>query len=396
MVPQLKRGEPRSSKEQYMENHKSGILELTDKGYGFLRDPEANFVPQSDDLYVSARMINDFYLREGCHLIGEAGELRGNAQNAPLSKLQQINGEAPDEFKDIVDIRQRTAIDPDERYKIESSADDFIGRAIDTFCPIGKGQRGLIVAPPKVGKTTILKHIAQAILRNHPGTKVYAVLIDERPEEVTDFQRSTGCRVFSSSLDERPEKHIRIARLAFSTALLEAEMGNDVVVLIDSLTRMTRAFNLRGNSGGGGRHRHQNKTLSGGIDAEALALPKRFFGAARNFRGKGSLSVLASILVDTGSRMDEVIFQEYKGTGNMELVLDRAIAERGIYPALSILESGTRKEEKLLGRDHAVVSTIRRKLGDYRDVESLAEILGAFRKTPSNREMFDRIAGIKK
>jgi transcription termination factor Rho len=379
-----------------MENHKSGILELTDKGYGFLRDPEANFVPQSDDLYVSARMINDFYLREGCHLIGEAGELRGNAQNAPLSKLQQINGEAPDEFKDIVDIRQRTAIDPDERYKIESSADDFIGRAIDTFCPIGKGQRGLIVAPPKVGKTTILKHIAQAILRNHPGTKVYAVLIDERPEEVTDFQRSTGCRVFSSSLDERPEKHIRIARLAFSTALLEAEMGNDVVVLIDSLTRMTRAFNLRGNSGGGGRHRHQNKTLSGGIDAEALALPKRFFGAARNFRGKGSLSVLASILVDTGSRMDEVIFQEYKGTGNMELVLDRAIAERGIYPALSILESGTRKEEKLLGRDHAVVSTIRRKLGDYRDVESLAEILGAFRKTPSNREMFDRIAGIKK
>lgn len=383
-----------------MENNKSGILELTDKGYGFLRDPEANFVPQPDDLYVSARMVNDFYLREGCHLVGEVGELRGNAQNAPLTKLQQVNGEDPQGFKDIVDIRRRTAIDPEERYKIECDAEDFMGRAIDVFCPIGKGQRGLIVAPPKAGKTTVLKHIAHAILRNHPGTKVYAVLIDERPEEVTDFQRSTGCRVFSSSLDERPDKHIRIARMAFSTALLEAEMGHDVVVLIDSLTRMTRAFNLRSSGGGGGgrnhHHRNQGKTLSGGMDAEALALPKRFFGAARNFRGKGSLSVLASILVDTGSRMDEVIFQEYKGTGNMEMVLDRAIAERGIYPALSILESGTRKEEKLLGKDHALVSTIRRKLADYRDVEALAEILGAFRKTSSNREMFDRIAGTKR
>ena len=385
-----------------MENSRSGILEITDKGFGFLRNPEANFVPQPDDLYVSARLINDFYLREGCHLVGEAGELRGTALNAPLAKLISVNDGTPEAFKDVSEIRDRTAIDPEEKYQIECGADDAIGRAIDIFCPIGKGQRGLIVAPPKVGKTTVLKHIAHAIARNHPATKVYAVLIDERPEEVTDFQRSTGCRVFYSSLDERPEKHMRIARLAFSTALLDAEMGYDVVVLIDSLTRMTRAFNLRNTNqnkhGKGGFHANggAGKTLSGGIDAEALAMPKRFFGAARNFRGKGSLSVLASILVDTGSRMDEVIFQEYKGTGNMELVLSRTISERNIFPAISILESGTRKEEKLLGENNNIVASIRRKLGDYRDVEALAEILGAFRKTPSNRELFNRISSTKK
>jgi transcription termination factor Rho len=383
-----------------MENCRSGILEVTEKGFGFLRDPESNFNPQPDDLYISTRMINDNYLREGCLLTGEAGELRGNAQNAPMAKLQYVMDQSPENFKDIDEIRRRTAIDPEEQYKIECGPEDFIGRTIDLFSPIGKGQRGLIVSPPKAGKTTILKHIAKAILKNHPQTKVFAVLIDERPEEVTDFQRNTGATVFSSSLDEKPEKHIRTARLAFATALLEAEMGHDVVVLIDSLTRMTRAFNLKGRGGyhhgRGGHHHGGGKTLSGGMDAEALAMPKRFFGAARNFRGKGSLSVMASILVETGSRMDEVIFQEYKGTGNMELVLNRTIAERGIFPAVSILESGTRKEEKLFKEDHAVVSTIRRKLGDYRDVEALAEILGAFRKTSSNRELYDRIGGMKK
>lgn len=371
-----------------MENIRTGILEVTDKGFGFLRSPEGNFNPQPDDLYVSTRMINEFYLREGCFLTGEVGEARGNAPNAPLGKLLDVNERPAVEFKDIWTIRDRVAIDPEERFKIECGSDDMIGRAIDIFCPIGKGQRGLVVAPPKAGKTTCLKHIAHAIRANHPETKVYAVLIDERPEEVTDFQRTTGCKVFSSSLDERPEKHIRIARMAFATAMLEAEMGHDVVVLIDSLTRMTRAFNLKGKSRG--------KTLSGGIEAEALAMPKRFFGAARNFKGKGSLSVMASILVETGSKMDEVIFQEYKGTGNMELVLDRTIAERGIYPAVSILESGTRKEEKLLGEDLKVITMIRRKLGQYRDVEALAEILGAFRKTESNRDLFDRMRGIKR
>jgi transcription termination factor Rho len=379
-----------------MDNCRSGILEITEKGFGFLRDPDSNFNPQPEDLYVSTRMINDNYLREGCLLMGEAGEMRGNAQNAPLSKLEYVMDQSPDNFKDILEIRQRTAIDPDEQFKIECGGEDHIGRAIDLFCPIGKGQRGLVVSPPKAGKTTVLKHIAKAILQNHPSTKVYAVLIDERPEEVTDFQRTTGARVFSSSLDEKPEKHIRTARLAFATALLEAEMGHDVVVLIDSLTRMTRAFNLRGRGHHHGRGGGGGKTLSGGMDAEALAMPKRFFGAARNFKGKGSLSVMASILVETGSRMDEVIFQEYKGTGNMELVLNRGIAERGIYPAISILESGTRKEEKLLKEDHAIISTIRRKLGEYRDVEALAEILGAFRKTHSNRELLDRISGLKK
>jgi transcription termination factor Rho len=377
-----------------MENTKSGILEITEKGFGFIRDPLTNFAPQTEDLFVSNRVINDFHLREGCHLMGEVGEIRGNAQNAPMTKILEVNGVQAEGFKDVWDIRHRVAIDPEERFKMELGAEDFIGRSIDLFCPIGKGQRGLVVAPPKAGKTTILKHMAKAIQTNHPGTKVFAVLIDERPEEVTDFQRTTGATVYSSSLDERPDKHIRIAKLAFATAVLEAEMGNDVVVLIDSLTRMTRAFNLRG-GGGGRRGARGGKTLSGGMDAEALAMPKRFFGAARNFRGKGSLSVIASILIETGSRMDEVIFQEYKGTGNMELVLNRLIAERGIYPAISILESGTRKEEKLLGRDNGTISTIRRKLGDYRDVEALAEIFGAFRKTPSNAELIRRVSGIK-
>jgi len=371
-----------------MENIRTGILEITDKGFGFLRNPDGNFNPQPEDLYVSTRMINEYYLREGCFLTGEIGEVRGNAPNAPLGKLLDVNLQPADQFKDVWSIRDREALDPEERFKIETGSTDMIGRAIDIFCPIGKGQRGLIVAPPKVGKTTVLKHIALAIGKNHPETKVYAVLIDERPEEVTDFQRTTGAKVFSSSLDERPEKHIRIARMAFATAVLEAEMGFDVVVLIDSLTRMTRAFNLK--------NRSKGKTLSGGIEAEALAMPKRFFGADRNIRGKGSLSVMASILVDTGSKMDEVIFQEYKGTGNMELVLDRTIAERGIFPAISILESGTRKEEKLLGKDLNVITMIRRKLGQYRDVEALAEILGAFRKTESNQDLFDRMRGIKR
>lgn len=370
--------------EDIVEN-RTGILEITDKGYGFLRNPDKNFASTPDDIYVSAKLISDFYLREGCLVKGEIGEVRHSGQNSPLKKILEVNAGIPETFKDIWEIRERIPTDPEEQLKIETGPDDHIGRAIDIFCPIGKGQRGLVVAPPKAGKTTCLKHIAKAIHRNHPEVKIFTVLIDERPEEVTDFQRTTGCKVYSSSLDERPEKHMRIAKLAFSVAQLHAEMGNDVVVLIDSLTRMTRAFNLRTHSRG--------KTLSGGIDAEALALPKRFFGAARNFRGKGSLSVIASILVETGSKMDEVIFQEYKGTGNMELVLDRSIAERGIYPAINISESGTRKEEKLLKENLETITMIRRKLSQYRDVEALAEILGAFKKTQSNQALFGRIAG---
>lgn len=368
-----------------MESIKTGILEITDKGYGFLRNPDSNFEAGTEDIYISAKLISDNYLREGCFVSGETGEARQSSQNPPLAKIHTVNGIEANDFRDVWNITERTPMSPTEAYKIETGPEDFIGRAIDIFSPIGKGQRGLIVAPPKAGKTTILKHIAKSIATNHPDTKVFAVLIDERPEEVTDFRRSTGATVYSSNLDERPEKHIRIAKLAFSVAKLQAEMGNDVVVLIDSLTRMTRAFNLRTQGRG--------KTLSGGIDAEALSIPKKFFGAARNFKGKGSLSVVASILIDTESKMDEVIFQEYKGTGNMELVLDRAIAERGIYPAISILESGTRKEEMILGSDLEAVTSIRRKLSQYRDVEALAEILGAFRKTKGNNELFQRITG---
>ncbi len=362
---------------------KEGILEVTDKGYGFLRDPERNFDIDAGDVYVSTRFIAEYYLREGCRLRGEVGAARQPGQNAPLVKLLDVNGLAPEEFKDVVEFRERVAIDPTERFRIETGPEDLIGRTIDMLCPIGMGQRGLIVAPPKAGKTTVLKHIAFAVRRNHPDVKAYGILIDERPEEVTDFRRSSGCKVFYSSLDERPEKHMRIARLAFATTIVEAEVGHDVIVLIDSLTRMARAFNLRAGNRG--------KTLSGGMDSQAMALPKRFFGAARNVRGKGSLSVLATILVDTGSRIDEVIFQEFKGTGNMEVVLDREMAEKRLFPALSISQSGTRKEEKLL-KDIQKVAYIRRKLSQHRDEEALQELFGAFHKTQGNREFLDRIA----
>lgn len=366
-----------------MTNHiRAGILEVTDKGYGFLRNPEKNFDSEPDDCYVSAKTIGEYYLREGCLIKGEIGEAKQSGQNAPLIKVLDVNNIPPQEFKDQWEIRDRIAIDPDERFVLETGTDDKIGRSMDLICPIGRGQRGLIVAPPRAGKTTILKHIAYAIRTNHPEVDVYAVLIDERPEEVTDFQRSSGAKVFYSSLDERPEKHMRIARMAFSTAIANAEAGRDVVVLIDSLTRMTRAFNLRSRSHG--------KTLSGGLDVEALGMPKRFFGAARNIRGQGSLSVIATILVETDSRMDEVIFQEFKGTGNMEVVLERYMAEKQIYPAISISKSGTRKEEKLLD-DPRKVAYIRRKLSQYRDDEAMQELIGAFRKTKSNKEFLDRI-----
>lgn len=368
-----------------MENEKTGILEITDKGYGFLRSMDNNFASEPGDVYVSAKLISENYLREGCVIKGTVGDVRHSGQNCPLTAIQQVNDMETVEYRDVWEIRDRRALDPLEKFTLETGSDDMIGRAMDIFCPIGMGQRGLIVAPPKTGKTTCLKHIAMAIGKNHPDVQVIGLLIDERPEEVTDFARSTGCKMFSSSLDEKPEKHIRIAKLAFSVATRYAETGKDVVVLIDSLTRMTRAFNLRTHGRG--------KTLSGGIDAEALALPKRFFGAARNFEGKGSLSVIATILVDTGSRMDEVIFQEYKGTGNMELVLDRNLAERSIFPAINILQSGTRKEEKLLGADLAKVSMIRRRLSGFDEQEAIEEIFGAFRKTSSNAELLKRISG---
>lgn len=363
---------------------KKGILEITDKGFGFLRNPELNFQADPDDIYISVRQVNECYLREGCLVEGEVGEVKHQGQNRPLSRVISVNGMSPDEWKDVREIRDRIAMDPLEQYKIELGQNDDIGRTIDIISPIGKGQRGLIVAPPKAGKTTVLKHIAKAILTNHPEAEVYGVLIDERPEEVTDFQRSSGCRVFSSSLDERPEKHMRIAKLAFATAISRAETGKDVVVLIDSLTRMSRAFNLRSNNRG--------RMLSGGLGSEALALPKRFFGAARNFPGKGSLSVLATILIETNSRMDEVIFQEFKGTGNMEIVLDRHLAERMIYPAVNIRFSGTRKEEKILAKPEKI-ATIRRKLSNFRDVDAMEELLGVFRKTESNAELLSRLTG---
>ena len=366
-------------------NVKTGILEVTDKGYGFLRNHEKNFNSEPDDTYVSAKLISEYYLRGGCVIKGEVGDIRHTGQNSPLTNILEVNGRHPAEFKDIWDIHDLVPLDPEEKFTMEIGRDDLIGRSMDIFCPIGRGQRGLIVAPPKTGKTTCLKHIAGAIRKNHPEVMVFGLLIDERPEEVTDFRRTTGAQVFSSSLDEKAEKHIRIAKLAFSVATRYAEVGYDVVVLIDSLTRMTRAFNLKTHGRG--------KTLSGGIDSEAISIPKSFFGAARNFRGKGSLSVIATILVDTGSRMDEVIFQEFKGTGNMELILDRTMAERGIWPAINILQSGTRKEEKLLKNDLSKVTLIRRKLAGLGEKEALDEIFGAFKKTSSNADLFKKIGG---
>ncbi len=343
-----------------------GILEITSRGNGFLRNPKRNFRTRNDDPYLSRELIHQHQLKEGLHVRGELGKPSQPKQSAPLQKILKINGKALQIYSaHVANSEAGVSIDPEEKLVMCTGPKDITGRAIDLLTPIGKGQRGMIISPPKAGKTTILKHIAQAVHQNHPKVQVIVLLIDERPEEVTDFRRELeGAEVFYSSADQDVESHLRMTSLTMNMARRRMELGLDVVVLIDSLTRMARAFNKDAESG--------SKTLSGGLAANAMELPRQFFGAARNIENGGSLTIMATILVQTGSRMDEVIFQEFKGTGNLDLVLSRECADRRLFPAIDIRESGTRKEHKLLSSEDLEESNyLRRKTVGMKTPEAL-------------------------
>ncbi len=351
---------------------RQGVLEVRPEGYGFLRDPNQNFRANPDDPFVAKGMIKSNHLRPGVLVEAEMGTAPPGKRSAPIRRIVSCNGLPIDAYKQLPDIKSLTSIDPEEQMVMTLSEKDRTGWAIDHFTPMGKGQRGLIVSPPKAGKTTILKHIARATRANHPDVSVIVLLIDERPEEITDFQRDLdGVLVLHSSADQDPDNHLRITNLTMNMAIRRTEAGEDVLVLIDSLTRMGRSYNVETNSRG--------RTLSGGLGANALELPRRFFGAARNVEHGGSLTIMASILVDTGSRMDEVIFQEFKGTGNLDLVLSRECAERRLFPAFNIRESGTRKDHKILDEEKLEeANLLRRRVAGMKPWEALEEVLEAF------------------
>ena len=322
----------------------SGYLEILDKGFGFLRNIENNFSPNPDDPFVPAHLIKKLQLQEGIFIAGFGVKGDGKNKNLKLAQIETINQLPLKAYSGIKPFQEQTSVNPSDQLLISQGPEDYLGRALDMIVPIGKGQRGLIVSPPKSGKTTILQHIATSVQRHHPDATLFILLVDERPEEVTDFKRGLeNANVLASSADQSISQHLRMTRLTMNAATRAAESGRDVVVLIDSLTRMSRAFNNQTQSHG--------RTLSGGLAADALTVPRRIFGAARNIENGGSLTVIATILVDTGSRMDDVIFQEFKGTGNMDLVLSRECAEQRLWPAININASGTRKEHLLMGKE---------------------------------------------
>jgi transcription termination factor Rho len=347
----------------------TGHLEVMDNGFGFLRSIDNNFKSDIDNTYVSNGMINRYGLREGCFIEGTAEKKIKGDKNLALTAIEKINNLSLEEYSNVHPLQEQTSINPFEKFTLTKGADDITGMAIDIIAPIGKGQRGLIISPPKSGKTTILKEMANSIVKNHPESIVFILLVDERPEEVTDFQRGVnGAHVLYSSADQQTDQHMRMTRLAIHSAINCAEAGNDAIVFIDSLTRMTRAFNKQTNSHG--------KTLTGGLGANAMEFPRKIFGAARKLENGGSLTIIATILVDTGSKMDDIIYQEFKGTGNMDLVLSQECAENRVWPAINIDRSGTRKEELLLTKDeHKEVIKIRRELPKNNEIASMSQLI---------------------
>ncbi len=346
-----------------------GYLEIMDKGFGFLRTIEENFQPQPENPYVPNSLIRKLNLREGCFIQGFGEKKSPRNLNLALIRIETINNLPFDEFIDVPMLQDQTSINPFEPYTMAQDEDDITGQALDLIAPLGKGQRGLIIAPPKSGKTTILRHMANSVVSNHPDSNVFVLLVDERPEEVTDFQRGlTEAHVLYSSADQQIGQHMRMTRLAMHTAIRCAEIGQDAVVFIDSLTRMTRAFNADTDSHG--------KTMSGGLGANAMEFPRKIFGAARKLENGGSLTIMATILVDTGSRMDDIIFQEFKGTGNMDLFLSRECAEQRIWPAIHINKSGTRKEDLLMDKEtHDNMIDIRRKISTKDEISAMSEFI---------------------
>ena len=362
-----------------------GVLEILQDGFGFLRTPESSYLAGPDDIYVSPSQIRRFSLRTGDTISGKIRPPKDNERYFAMLKVEQINFEPPENAKNKILFSNLTPLFPNKRFILEQgngSSEDLTSRVIDLIAPIGKGQRGLIVSPPKAGKTMILQSIAHAIAENNPECYLIVLLIDERPEEVTEMERCVRGEVVSSTFDEPATRHVQVADMVIEKARRLVEHKHDVVILLDSLTRLARAYNMVTPSSG--------KILSGGVDANALEKPKRFFGAARNIEEGGSLTILATALVDTGSRMDEVIYEEFKGTGNMELHLDRKIAEKRVYPAININRSGTRREDYLVAPDELQKTWILRKILQPMDEMAASEfILGKLKDFKTNAEFFD-------
>ena len=359
-----------------------GVLEILSEGYGFLRSPKYSYLPGPDDIYVSKSQIRSFNLKTGDTVGGQVRLPREGEKNLALLKIEHVNYEAPEVCRDRVPFESLVPLHPEEKILLEYDHNEFCTRVMDLFIPIGKGQRGLIVAPPRTGKTILLQRIANAITKNHPDVILIVLLIDERPEEVTDMERSVKGEVVSSTFDEPPQRHIQVSDMVLEKAKRLAEHGKDVVILLDSLTRLARASNTVTPSSG--------RVLSGGMEASALQRPKRFFGAARNTEEGGSLTIIATALIDTGSRMDEVIFEEFKGTGNMEAYLDRKLADKRVFPALDLQRSGTRKEELLLPEDIIKrVWLLRKILSPMSTIEAMEFLLDKMRGTKSNKEFLN-------
>jgi len=356
-----------------------GALEILPDGYGFLRAPDYNYLPCPDDIYVSPSQIRRFGLRTGVMVSGQIRPPKDNEKYFALLKVEAINYEEPDKLMGRIVFDDLTPLYPERRLLLETTPEEIEMRIMDIVTPIGMGQRGLIVAPPRTGKTILLQKLANAISTNHPDVDLIVLLIDERPEEVTDMERSVRGEVISSTFDEPSSRHIQVAEMVTEKAKRMVEYGRDVVVLLDSITRLGRAYNSEAP--------HSGRILSGGMDASALQKPKRFFGAARNVEEGGSLTILATALIDTGSRMDEVIFEEFKGTGNMELHLDRRISDKRIWPAIDINRSGTRKEELILNKDELkLVWLLRKVLNEMNPVEAMELLTDKMKKTKTNAE----------
>ncbi|MES2145152.1 MAG: transcription termination factor Rho [Pseudomonadota bacterium] len=362
-----------------------GVLEVLQDGFGFLRSPSANYLPGPDDIYVSPEILRQFSLRTGDTIEGVIAAPKENERYFCMTKVTRINFDDPEKARHKVHFDNLTPLYPDERLKMEvedPTIKDRSARIIDLVAPIGKGQRGLIVAPPRTGKTVLLQNIAHSIATNHPECYLIVLLIDERPEEVTDMQRSVRGEVVSSTFDEPATRHVAVAEMVIEKAKRLVEHKRDVVILLDSITRLGRAFNTVVPSSG--------KVLTGGVDANALQRPKRFFGAARNIEEGGSLTIIATALIDTGSRMDEVIFEEFKGTGNSEIVLDRKVADKRVFPAMDILKSGTRKEDLLVDKlDLQKTYVLRRILNPMGTTDAIEFLIGKLKQTKSNSEFFE-------
>ena len=361
----------------------SGYLEISEKGFGFLRSSDNHFHPKPTDIFVTPDTIKRNFLREGC-LVKGALQPPHRGSSPQLKVVDAVNNMPFSDYVKAVRYENLTSIDPIEKFRLETDSETIETRVIDLVTPIGKGTRGIIVAPPRTGKTTILKQIANAVTANHPEVHVLVLLIDERPEEVTDFQRSVKAEVVASSNDQDIETHVRLSRFMIERCRRMVEAGRDVFVLLDSLTRVARAYNnVHGGSG---------RTMTGGVDARALEIPRKIFAAARKIENGGSLTILATALIETGSRMDELIFQEFKGTGNMELVLDRKLSDRRLFPAIDIPKSGTRKEEKLFAKHQIeAIRKLRRMMVDLNPIEAMETLTAALKKHKTNDELLAKL-----